>query len=290
MDAFAERAPHHLPARERLVEICVDGLLESRLVPALSRLTDAYLAGGLAEQARATAEELVAREPWEHANVDRFRQALVLLQEPDPDSIIAGRLSGETPFQSTILNPADAVSQAPPTTQPPAVKSAGSDANVSRDNGAQPGVESPAAPDLEDVFIQMRGEATRKSVQETAEREYRRALTLREEGDLDGCVSALLTASRAPSLRFAAGSLLGRVYKERGQQAEALDWFERAAQAPAPSPEEYHEILFELVEGFEARGDVTRALAFGLELQADAGSYRDIDERVGRLARQQAGG
>jgi tetratricopeptide (TPR) repeat protein len=115
-------------------------------------------------------------------------------------------------------------------------------------------------------------------------------LALKDAGNLDGCVDALLVAARTPALRFAAGSLLARVYKERGQTAEALDWFERAAQAPAPSPGEYHEVLFELVEGFEAAGDVTRALAVGLELQADAGSYRDVDARVDRLSKVQARG
>ncbi len=288
IEAFSERAPHHLPARERLVEICVDGLLEPRLIPALTRLTDAYLSAGLGEQARVAAEELVAREPWEHANFDRFRQALVLLQVADPDAIIAERLSGETPFLSTVLNPLPPPSDA-------------GDIDVDLDGGFHPRADPAAdtgrsfpaadrAPDLEDVFVQLRGEVSRKSMLETAESEYRRALALKAAGDLDGCVDALLVATRAPSLRFVAGSLLGRLYKERGQISDAIDWFERAAQAPAPSPAEYHELLFELLEGLEASGDVTRALAVGLELQADAGSYRDVDERVDRLAKVQARG
>jgi tetratricopeptide (TPR) repeat protein len=158
------------------------------------------------------------------------------------------------------------------------------DAQVQETPGAPP------VPDLDDVFVQLRSQVSKQSVLDAAQREYRRALALKEAGDLDGCVDALLVAARTPALRFAAGSLLARVYKERGQTAEALDWFERAAQAPAPSPGEYHEVLFELVEGFEAAGDVTRALAVGLELQADAGSYRDVDARVDRLSKVQARG
>jgi tetratricopeptide (TPR) repeat protein len=280
MEAFAERAPQHLPARERLAEICVDGVLESRLVPALTRLADAYLAAGLGDAACLAAEELVAREPWEHANIDRFRRALVLLQTPDPDKIIAERLGGQAPFLSTVLNPDDLP---------------GGDArSAAPADGAADTVRSlPAAdvaPDLEDVFVQLRGEVSRTSILQTAESEYRRALTLREAGDLDGCVEALLVASRAPSLRFVAGSLLGRVYRQRGQITDAVDWFERAAQAPAPTPAEYHEVLFELFDGLEASGDVSRALAVGLALQTDAGSYRDVDERIDRLAKVQARG
>ncbi len=46
----------------------------------------------------------MAREPWDKANIERFRRALVLLGEPDPDALIAARLSGESPFMSTDLS------------------------------------------------------------------------------------------------------------------------------------------------------------------------------------------
>jgi tetratricopeptide (TPR) repeat protein len=306
--AFAERAPEHLPVHERLVEICEDGLLEARLTSALARLADAYLAGGLAEQARIAAEELVAREPWEHANVDRFRRALLLLHEPDPDAVIASRLGGEPPFVSTALSPVDVMAKAAAPAEPvnaAAAESVDRPAPLAKDEEDEeeeaeflvdldaevsPTPEGSPVPDLDEVFDQLRGQVSKQSVVDAAQNEYRRAVALRAVGDLDGCVDALQIAARTPALQFAAGSLLARVYKERGQMADALDWFERAAQAPAPSPGEYHEVLFELVEGFEAAGDVTRALAIGLELQADAGSYRDVDERVDRLAKVQARG
>jgi tetratricopeptide (TPR) repeat protein len=172
--------------------------------------------------------------------------------------------------------------------------------DITLDFGAAPvpaGASSPQqargplpAADLEDVFVQMRGEVSRKSIMEAAEAEYRRALALHEAGDLEACAEALRAASRAPSLRFATASLLGRIHKQRGQLVEAVQWFEQAAQAPAPTPADYHALLFELVDGLEASGDVTRALAIGLELQADAGTYRDVAERVDRLAKAQARG
>src|SRR5207244_1313284 len=43
------------------------------------------------------------REPWERANIERFRRTLELLGDPDPDGVIAERLSGQTPFTSTDL-------------------------------------------------------------------------------------------------------------------------------------------------------------------------------------------
>jgi hypothetical protein len=87
----------------RLVEICVDGGLEATMYSAQSQLADAYIAAGAATEALFIAEDLVAREPWDNSNIERFRRALELSGEPDPDALIASRLSGESPFTSTDL-------------------------------------------------------------------------------------------------------------------------------------------------------------------------------------------
>ena len=85
----------------RLVEICVDAGLESTMHGAQAQLADAYLVVGAGLEARVIAEDLVAREPWEQANIERFRRALTLLGETEIDAIIAERLSGQSPFTST---------------------------------------------------------------------------------------------------------------------------------------------------------------------------------------------
>jgi hypothetical protein len=72
--------------------------------------------------------------------------------------------------------------------------------------------------------------------------------------------------------------------------AEAISWFERAAEAPAPTADALHEVLYDFAGVLEARGEIARALVVGLELQADAGAYRDIAERVERLSKVQARG
>ena len=90
LQEFVTRVPNHIPALMRLVEICVDGGLEATMYSAQAQLADAYIEGGHATEARFIAEDLVAREPWDKANIERFRRALVLLGEPDPDGLIAG--------------------------------------------------------------------------------------------------------------------------------------------------------------------------------------------------------
>jgi len=356
LQTFAAVAPNHVPALLRLVEVCVDGGLDAPMANAQASLADAYVAAGMTPEARFIAEDLVAREPANTTNVDRLRRILVLMNEPDPDAVIAERLSGDLTLDAADLN-LDALSleavafvpgqpepveestpaqggtaphdidieqllgeleplpAATPTAQARAenvevdlsivlndLKRQGAPVLQPRQTPpAMPSVEpaTPAAasasagetaPDIEDVFDQIRGEAARKSQVEEAERDYERALRLRDAGEMDACIDALASASRAPSLRFVTASLLGRIYAERGSTASALEWLERAAQAPAPTADDYHALLFDLVTGLEGAGEVARALAVGLELQTEAGSYRDIDARVDRLAKAQAGG
>jgi tetratricopeptide (TPR) repeat protein len=323
---------------------------------AQAQLADAYIEVGQASEARFIAEDLVAREPWDAANIDRFRRTLTLLGEVEPDRVIAALLSGESPFMGNELSEAslfedaapeppaetddgelerllaaaavadEPVKKAPPSPAPrraddrhfamsanaidldsilgdfdspasPPVHAKSEDVEVdlsiSLDNIRRAAVPAPlAAPaeaDLDSVFGSMRTQAAKRSGLGDAEKEYKRGLALRAAGDIDGCIQALETASRAPKLRFGTSWLIARLYRERDMMPQALEWLERASQAPAPTTDESHQLLFELAEGLEKVGEVARALAVCMELQSEAGSYRDVDVRIDRLTKVQAG-
>jgi tetratricopeptide (TPR) repeat protein len=347
LQEFVTRVPNHVPALMRLVEICVDGGLEATMYSAQAQLADAYIAAGSATEARFIAEDLVAREPWERANIERFRRALVLLGEPDPDGVIAQRLNGESPFMSTdlwvdppapneppvessellaaaaaaddpIMQPAwkrprhedhhfelssnaiDLESILSEEDAPPAAGMAhGASEDVEVDlsivlddaeSDTATGGGGADAGDLDGLFGHLREEASRRSGSDESEKEYKRALVLLDARDIDGCIQALEKASRSPKLRFHAAALLGRVFRERGQMTQAIEWFERAAQAPAPTSDAAHELLYDLADGLEQVGETARALAVLIELQAEAGAYRDIGARIDRLAKVQPRG
>jgi tetratricopeptide (TPR) repeat protein len=326
LQEFVTRVPHHLAALMRLVEIAVEGGLEATMYSAQVQLADAYLDAGMAIEARFIAEDLVAREPWERANLERFRRALELLGVADPDAVIAERLSGQSPFMVTdLFAPAEllgvpaeetapaasAEGTASPAPEPPvpsaaaaAATPASATAHAISDTvevdlsivlNELPGVGAAPRPvalsgDIDDVFAQLRDEASRRSTLEFAEAEYVRALALEGAGQLDECVQALQAAVRAPARRFDAAWRLARVLRGQGNARAAAEWFERAAQAQPPSAEDGHALLYELAEVLEEDGEVARALAVCLELQADAGAYRDVTARIDRLTRVQAGG
>ncbi len=357
LQEFVTRVANHIPALMRLVEICVDGGLEATMYSAQAQLADAYIAAGAATEARFIAEDLVAREPWEKSNIERFRRALVLLGEPDPDALIASRLSGESPFTSTDLSldgdfwldepeptveppdveqllvdaveaeepaPAARHDQQPRRRQeeehqfelsanaidlesilgdlespPPAAHAKTQSVEVDlsivlddiRPNAPVPVPQEKAAPvDLEGVFGNMREQVAKRTGLDDAEKEYKRGLALRAAGDIDGCIQALEKASRAPKLRFATAWLIARLYRDRGMMPQTLEWLERAAQGPAHTTDDAHQVLYELAEALESVGETARALAICLELQAEAADYKDIAARVDRLAKVQTRG
>ena len=291
---------------------------------AQAQLADAYLEAGQAAEARVIAEDLVAREPWEHAHIDRFRRALVMLRVPEPDTVIAERLSGQTPFMAKD-HFSDPVPDVPPPAPPPApavpepepvVEAAKEKAprfaaapgkakprgpveiDLTSALGGLQGDRAPPPPatpvppkeSLDEVFQDIRKEVSRKGIADQSAQHMKLARTYLEMGMLDEAIAALKTAVKSPRQRFEAASMLGRMCKERGDITHAIEWFERAAEAPAPTADEGRALLYDLGLTLEETGETARALAVFLELQADAGDYRDVAQRADRLARVQTGG
>ena len=154
-------------------------------------------------------------------------------------------------------------------------------------------IKAPPAPgpgpaesgDLEGVFGHLRDEASRRQGAGEPEKEYRRALALRSAGDIDECIEALVKASRAPKLRFVAAALLGKLLPGAGQR-HGIHRMVRACGAGAGADRDVgFEVLYDLADALEQAGEPARALAILMELQADAGDYRDI-ERAHRPADQ----
>ena len=304
---FTTRVRSHLMALMRLVEICVDGGLEATMYEAQAALADAYLDQGRAMEARIISEDLVAREPWNKVNIDRFRRALVMLGEGDPDAIISERLSGESPFLATEkmdLNegvnfdapapPPKQAAPAPPAEhkekkgkaqaepEPAPVETEIDLTDMLNDPSAAP---APPARSLDQVFRGMRDESSRASTEEAAAEQYRLALTYHEMGMPDDAIKALEQAARSPRQRFDAASMLGRLFLERKDAAHAIEWLERAAEAPAPTPDAGRALLYDLAKTLESVGEHSRALAVFVELESESGGYRDVSRQIERLSK-----
>ena len=304
---FAARVPAQIGTLLRLVEVSVDGGLESTMYEAQAQLADAYLAADRAEEARVIAEDLVTREPEEISHIERLRTALTMLGVEDVEAAIITRMTAlesdsredldEFESQMNSAAPRE-MDVAPAANEPapdvvPAVVEEPAEVDLTillGDLEGQPAQlqipEAPArpAPDLEDVFAAMRFEAAAGvEVDESAEH-LALARSFMEMGQAEQAVEPLQVASRSPQYRFVAAAALGEIFRDQSDLPRAIEWFERAVEAPAPSPEEGRAVLYDLGDVLEAMGETSRALAVFLELAADAPDFRDVGRRVTNLS------
>jgi tetratricopeptide (TPR) repeat protein len=389
LNEFVSRVPNHIPALMRLVEICVDGGLEATMHSAQAQLADAYLVVGAGAEARVIAEDLVAREPWERANIERFRRALTLLGEKDIDAIIAERLSGQSPFTSTdFLWPAEPAgteiapmpipaepraverneADPPKAAEAAAVELKAPEPKAAEPRAAEPRAAEPKPPepkavepraaepvevakvnepapkvdprsayaidlssilgedaerkqpqarrdapevDLSDELGGLKGEApsgpskpgasiesvlkglreggARDSSPEAAEQQLKLAEAYLQMGLPDDAITALEAASRSMRHRFRAGAMIAKIHRDKGDIVQAIEWYERAAEAPSSEAGAHHALLYDLATALEAHGESARALAVYLELQAEAGDYRDLPARLEHLTAERQG-
>ena len=292
---FDRRAPHQVQAMMKLVEVCVDGGLESRMFDAQARLAEAYLRADRPNEARVISEDLAVREPGNATHIDRLRRALVMMGEGSPDRVIADRLTEAMAVAGTgDWNVFRADGERPPEAPAPVRESAPTAPSMAPPPVEHAGATSPAlrgdSTGDADAFSEFRQEVSRQEADEVAAQQYKLALTYREMGMIDDAIKVLEGVVQSTTHRFDAGLLLGRLHRQRDSVKQAIEWFERAAESPASSVEEARVLLYELGDALEACGEAARSLTVLLELQADAGDYRDVRARVERLSRVLTGG
>ena len=152
---------------------------------------------------------------------------------------------------------------------------------------SEPAREHPGG--LEGFFVGLREERGRDLEGVGAGLAYDQASEHFNRGEIDEAATCLRTAARDPLFRFRAASMLARIARDQRRYAEAVEWLERAAEAPAPTHEASHGLLYELGDLLESSQEASRALAVFIELQAAAPGYRDVADRVATLSRRQAG-
>ncbi len=145
-------------------------------------------------------------------------------------------------------------------------------------------------PGFDELFGAARGESEPAGGIEAAALQLAEGQALLRAGRVSQARRALESAVRSPAVRFDAAALLGRIARDSGDPTSAVEWFERAAEAPSVSPTAGQALLYELGDTLEALGERARALAVFLELQASAPEYRDVARRVDWLTGSRTSG
>ena len=144
--------------------------------------------------------------------------------------------------------------------------------------------------DIEAVFARLRDGSAQHSGDDAADAAFTRGAAYFEAGEFGHSSEQLRVAARSPRRRFAAASLLAGIFQQEGRTADAIEWLGHAADAPGLADALRFDTLMRLATLLEAAGESASALAVCLELQADAGDFRDLTARIARLSRAQAGG
>jgi uncharacterized protein HemY len=90
----------------------------------------------------------------------------------------------------------------------------------------------------QDDFQDFHDAVSKQTTHDDAGQQMKVARTCLEMGMTDAAIQALGRAADAPPHRFEACATLGRLYRDRGEWTSAVQWFERAAGAPAPSAQD----------------------------------------------------
>ena len=143
---------------------------------------------------------------------------------------------------------------------------------------------------LDQVFRNLQDEAAQTPDEEAAAEQLALATTYYDLGMVDDAIEAAQAAARSPRQRFAGAAMLGRLHRERGDIARAIECFEQAAESAPTTPTAGHGLLYDLAETLESAGETGRALAVFVELEAESRGYRDVAERIDRLSTIQARG
>jgi tetratricopeptide (TPR) repeat protein len=312
-----------IPALLKLVDVYVDAGFDDRITAVQGRLADAYLDAAQAAEARVIAEDLMSREPQVELHTQRLRRALTMLGVDNPEDVIARQLESDPLFDSAfdVSEPMSGATDAgihPPVTGSPEPPDFIDASDLVFDEVTLDVAESaPAAPDDDvagstpdsppveafeiDLSATLAGLntppasappatiAAREEQIADAEALFERAQEHLRLGMPVEAAAALQAAVRVPQMRFRAAAQLGRLSSSRGEWRAAVEWLERAAEAPAPSPQETFAVIYDLADALARVGESVRALAIFMELEADAGPYRDVRARIEQLTRGAAG-
>jgi tetratricopeptide (TPR) repeat protein len=144
--------------------------------------------------------------------------------------------------------------------------------------------------ELEAVFAGLRADASASGAEDDSEEYIGLARTYSEMGLRDEAIEAWLTAVKSPRHRFLCASMLAQLYRDAGDIPRAIEWYERAAEAPPVTPEDGRKLMYDLGDILETIEENARALAIFIEIQADAPGFMDVPTRIRRLSGGQAGG
>jgi tetratricopeptide (TPR) repeat protein len=141
--------------------------------------------------------------------------------------------------------------------------------------------------DVEEVFAKFKeGVAAQISVDDS-DSHYNLGIAYKEMMLIDDAIREFDLAARDPKRECVCRSMIGMIHIERGNLNEAIDAFLAGLNAPLKDPQQETVLCYEIGAAYEAKKMTKDALSYYQKAMRRDPNYRDVQERVRRLAKSE---
>ena len=142
--------------------------------------------------------------------------------------------------------------------------------------------------DVEEVFAKFKeGVAAQISVDDS-DSHYNLGIAYKEMMLVDDAIREFETAARDPKRECVCRSMIGMLQIERGNLNEAIEAFLQGLNAPVKDAQQETVLCFEIGAAYEAKKVFKDALSYYQKAMRRDPNYRDVQERVRRLAKNES--
>ena len=157
-------------------------------------------------------------------------------------------------------------------------------------NGIQP-AEGHAAPDqqvdVEEVFAKFKEGVAKQVSADDSDTHYNLGIAYKEMMLIDDAIREFQVAARDPKRECVCHSMIGMIEIERGRLNEAIDAFLLGLNSPNKDAQQETVLCYEIGAAYEAKKVNKEALSYYQKAMRRDPNYRDVQERVRRLAKNE---
>jgi tetratricopeptide (TPR) repeat protein len=139
--------------------------------------------------------------------------------------------------------------------------------------------------DVEEVFAKFKEGVAKQISVEDSDSHYNLGIAYKEMHLLDDAIREFEIAARDPKRECVCRSMIGMIQVERGNINEAIDAFLLGLNAQIKDPQQETVLCYEIGAAYEAKKMNKEALSYYQKAMRRDPNYRDVQERVRRLAK-----
>jgi tetratricopeptide (TPR) repeat protein len=157
-------------------------------------------------------------------------------------------------------------------------------------NGIQPAeghANTEQQVDVEEVFAKFKEGVAKQISVDDSDSHYNLGIAYKEMMLIDDAIREFEVAAQDPKRECVCRSMIGMIELERGRMNEAIDAFLLGLNSPNKDPQQETVLCYEIGAAYEAKKQNKEALSYYQKAMRRDPNYRDVQERVRRLAKNE---